>query len=132
MVLADTGPLYAARDRTDDNHDRAQGEIEHLNMEGLGVAVSYSTLCEGYSLVLYKLGIGAAHSWLTEVSGYASLVNPTSDDYLRASDLILGYRDQTLTIFDAVTATLSERLELPVWSYDHHFDVVGAQVWRKQ
>ncbi len=133
MVLADTGPLYAARDRSDDNHDRAQRDIEDLNAEGLSVAVGYSTLCEGYSLVLYKLGISAAHAWITEVSGYASLVvNPTPDDYRGAVERILGYRDQKLTIFDAVTAILSERLELPVWSYDHHFDILGAQVWRNR
>jgi hypothetical protein len=40
--------------------------------------VSYPTLCEAYSLVLYKLGIGNAHSWLREVQSYATLINPTS------------------------------------------------------
>ena len=31
---------------------------------------------------------------------------------------------------DAVAAALSWRLDLPVWSYSHHFDVVRVEVWR--
>lgn len=129
-VLADTGPLYAALDPTDDNHDRAQRDIEFLNGEGLGVAVTYPTLCEGYSLVLYKLGIGRAHGWLGEVRGYAVLLNPTPEDYWAAADRIAGYRDQDLSLFDAIAAVVSEQRSLPVWSYDHHFDVMGVEVWR--
>jgi predicted nucleic acid-binding protein len=33
-------------------------------------------------------------------------------------------------MFDAVTAVLARRLELPVWTYDHHFDVMRIAVWR--
>jgi predicted nucleic acid-binding protein len=51
-VLADTGPLYAAVDPSDDHHERAQGDIRRLNSEGIGVTVAYPTLCECYSLVL--------------------------------------------------------------------------------
>lgn len=129
-VLADTGPLYAALDPTDDNHDRSQEDIERLNREGLGVAVTYPTLCEGYSLVLYKLGLDRAHGWLGEVGGYAALLNPTSEDYREATALILGYGDQELSVFDAVAAVVSERLSLRVWTYDHHFDVMRVEVWR--
>ena len=129
-VLADTGPLYAALDPSDDNHERAQKDIERLNSEGFGIAAAYPTLCECYSLVLYRLGIQTAHDWLSEVQDRALLINPTPDDFGEAADLIRGYRDQTLSMFDAVAAALSRRLEVPVWSYDHHFDVVRVEVWR--
>ncbi len=129
-VLADTGPLYAALDPDDDNHERARDDIERLNSEGLGVMVAYPTLCEGYSLILYRLGIMVAHGWLEELQEYASLINPMPEDYRRASERLLGYRDRGFSLFDAVTAGLSERLELPVWTYDHHFDVMRVQVWR--
>jgi hypothetical protein len=33
-------------------------------------------------------------------------------------------------MFDAVTAGTSRRLGLPGWTYDHHFDVVGVEMWR--
>ena len=129
-VLADTGPLYAALDLTDSNHERAQEEIGRLNREGLLVAVSYPVLCESYSLILYKLGVGAAQDWLVEVRERASLINPTPNDYGEAASRLGAYEDQALSMFDAVTAVLSERLEAPVWSYDHHFDVMRVEVWR--
>lgn len=129
-VLADTGPLYAALDPDDDNHERARRDIERLNLEELGVMVAYPTLCEGYSLILYRLGIVAAHGWLEELQESASLLNPAPGDYGRASELLLGYRDQGFSLFDAVTGSLGERLGLPVWTYDHHFDVMRVEVWR--
>ena len=129
-VLADTGPLYAALDPSDDHHERAQGDIGRLNSEGLRVAVAHPTVCECYSLVLYKLGAETARGWLREIEGGSFLVNPTPDDFGEAAGLLRGHRDQALSMFDAVTAVLSRRLGLPVWTYDHHFDVVRAEVWR--
>lgn len=129
-VLADTGPLYAALDPDDDNHGRAREDIERLNSGGLGVMVAYPTLCEGYSLILYRLGIATAHAWLEELREHASPINPVPDDYGKASELLLEYRDQGFSMFDAVTACFSERLELPIWTYDHHFDIMRVEVWR--
>lgn len=129
-VLADTGPLYAALDPSDDNHVRAQEDIERLDSEGFGVALAYPTLCECYSLILYRMGTETAHGWLGEVWDRASLVNPAPDDFERAADLLRGYQDQALSMFDAVAAALSSRLALPVWTYDHHFDIIRVEVWR--
>lgn len=129
-VLADTGPLYAALDPSDGKHEQTQSDIERLDKQGYGVAVTYPTLCEAYSLVLYKLGIRRAHGWLREVRASASLVNPGPDDYRQAIDRVLCYRDQKVSMVDAVTAVVSERLSMPVWAYDHHFDVMRVDVWR--
>ena len=129
-VLADTGPLYAAADPSDDHHERAQGDIGRLNSEGLGVTVAYPTLCECYSLVLYRLGTGVAQGWLGEIEDGSFLMNPTPEDFREAAGLIRGYQDQVLSMFDAVTAVVGRRLEVPVWTYDHHFDVVRVEVWR--
>jgi predicted nucleic acid-binding protein len=129
-VLADTSPLYAALDPSDNNHDRAREDIEYLNAEGIGVMVGNTTLCECYSLILYKLGIRAAHSWLRDLRDHATLVNPTPEDFEEAADLVRSYQDQALSMFDTVTAALSRRLGLPVWTYDHHFDVMRVEVWR--
>jgi predicted nucleic acid-binding protein len=129
-VLADTSPLYSALDPSDDDHDRSREDIERLNAEGIGMMVAYTTLCECYSVILYKLGIGAAHGWLREVRDHASLINLTPADFEEAADLVATYQDQALSMFDGVTASLSRRLGLPVWTYDHHFDVVWVEVWR--
>jgi uncharacterized protein len=52
------------------------------------------------------------------------------EDYRDASVTILPYRNQDLTRFDTVLAAMSDRLEAPVWSFDHHFDVISVSVWR--
>lgn len=132
LVLADTGPLYAGVDPSDIHHDRAQREIERLQRSGLGVALTYPTMLECYSLVLYELGIGTAHGWLREMLDLASLLNPSPEDYQEASKVLLSYRDQSLSMFDAVAAVVSKRLGAPVWTYDHHFDVMNVEVWREQ
>jgi uncharacterized protein len=43
---------------------------------------------------------------------------------------ILPYRDQDISLFAAVIAEMSDRLEAPVWTYDYHFDTMRADVWR--
>jgi predicted nucleic acid-binding protein len=57
-------------------------------------------------------------------------MNPTPDDFREAASLVRRYRDQSLSMFDAVAAVVGSRLSLPIWTYDHHFDVVRVEVWR--
>lgn len=45
-------------------------------------------------------------------------------------EIPLRYPDQSITLFDAILAVLSDRLALPIWTFDHHFDVMGSDVWR--
>jgi len=129
-ILADTGPLYAALDPDDTLHGRAHNEIALLNRTGVRVVVLCPTLLETYSLALYRLGTWPAQTPLSEVSRRAQLLNPLSDDYDQANQRLLGFRDQRMSLFDAVLATVSQRLKLPVWTFDHHFDVMRIDVWR--
>jgi predicted nucleic acid-binding protein len=59
-----------------------------------------------------------------------ALINPTPEDYRRAIEKIGAVADQPITLFDATVAILAARLRLEVWTYDHHFDVMGVRVWR--
>lgn len=102
-----------------------------MRAERLKTLVSYSTLLEGHTLALRKLGIAEAHSFLRYVAGTAILVNPTAEEYDRAIARVLRYPDQDITLADAVLAEIGDRLEAPVWTYDHHFDIMGARVWRR-
>ncbi len=129
-VLADTGPLYAVVDPRDSRFGRAREDVARLNSERLSVAVTYPILCESYSLILRRLGVNRAHGWLDEMRDQASLLNPSHQDYEAAAGLISGYPDQAISIFDAVTAVMGKRLAMPVWTYDHHFDVMRVEVWR--
>lgn len=129
-MLADTGPLYAARDPDDTHHDRSQRDLRRLQAQNLKVVVPYPTLLESYSLVMRKLGNREAHEFLAQVVSTAILENATTEDYQEACVTLLPYRDQDISLFDAVIAEMSDRLEAPVWTYDHHFDRMTANVWR--
>jgi predicted nucleic acid-binding protein len=129
-VLADTGPLYAAVDVDDQNHASAQEDLERLQREGLAILVAFPILLESYSLVMRRVGLSTAHRWLRQVLDGAGLINPMQEDYLDAGTRVRAYPDQPLTLFDAVLAALSTRLEAPVWTYDYHFDLMRVQVWR--
>jgi predicted nucleic acid-binding protein len=128
-VLADTGPLYAAVDPDDQMHERARGELRFLSRRHTTVALPWSTLAEAYTLVLYRQGPRRAHRFVRDLQDGADLLNPSPADYLQALARLSAYPDQALSLFDGVLAVLAERMELPVWTYDQHFRILGVPVW---
>lgn len=129
-ALADTGPLYALVDPHDRHHERARVELERLNRSGRAVVLPSPLLMECYSLVLYRLGVAVAHRWLGEIGRGTGRLEPLSTDVEGASQRLLRFSDQKITLFDAVLAEVADRLGTPVWTFDHHFDLLGVEVWR--
>lgn len=129
-ILADTGPLYAETDQDDQYHERARSELISLNQEKILIIVPYPILMEAHKLVLYRCGIKAAGTFLERLISNTNLINPAPQDYQLAGKLIRQFPDQKITLFDALIATLSNQMDLPVWTYDYHFDVMSIQVWR--
>jgi len=128
-VLADTGPLYALSDPSDQYHARAREQMTRLGAEGYLVAVTYPTISETYTLVLSRLGDHYAHGWIQQLLDGVVAINPEPGDYQKAILLVLRYPDQLITLFDALIAVLAEKMGRPVWSYDHHFDLMRAVRW---
>jgi predicted nucleic acid-binding protein len=128
-VLADTGPLFAAADEDDAEHERALRQIDDLDRDGRSVLVPYPILLEAYGLVLKRFGWQAALRWLDNAAE-ASLINPTPEDYSVACAIVRALSDQDISLIDATVATLAMRLRVEVWTYDHHFDVMRVAVWR--
>lgn len=129
-IIADTGLLYALLNASDQYHKRAQLELALLEQERLAILVSYPVFLESYSLALHRLGFEAAQSFARELAQGVDFINPLISDYTTAMQKAARYPDQKITLCDAVTAVLSERLSLPVWTYDYHFDVMQVSVWR--
>lgn len=129
LVLADTTPMYALVDASDQYHERATRDLRLLRTAGARVVVAMPVLSEAYVLVLRRMGTAAALKWLDEAGSGVVLLTPFEDDYQLAFRRLRRYADQPLTIVDAVLAILSERLDMPVWGYDHHMDVLGVQRW---
>ena len=92
--------------------------------------VAYPTLLECYSLVLYRLGLDNARAWLHDVQHGVVLVNPIAQDYAQGITQSQTYKDQALTLFDTLLRSVSTRLTIPIWTYDHHFDIMRSRVWR--
>jgi predicted nucleic acid-binding protein len=129
-VLADTGPLYALADPSDQYHDRAHRELETIASRNNPVLVVFPVLCETHTLVLRRLGGKYAAGWLEEILSGSVPVNPEAKDYLEASADVRKYSDHPITLVDALLARLTRRLQAPVWSFDRHFVTMRANVWR--
>src|SRR5690242_18838435 len=106
-VLADTGPLYALADPSDQFHERAATELAALQRRGFTIATAYPNLCEAYTLVLYRLKGQYAREWLAEALNGAGLVNAEPGDYVLAAALLDRFADHRITLVDAVLASLS-------------------------
>jgi predicted nucleic acid-binding protein len=129
-VIADTGPLYAAVDIDDQYHERSQAELQRINTENLIILVPFPVYLETYNLLLYRLGTEQAISFARQCIGAVHFVNPSQEQYMAAVEKAASFPDQRITVCDAVTAVLSEEMKLPVWTYDFHFNLMLAQVWR--
>jgi predicted nucleic acid-binding protein len=129
-VLADTGPLYALADPDDQYHARAGEELLAIQDAGRQILVLYPILMEAYTLISRCLGLGFAHRWLDSITTGTGLLNPTPDDYAESAATVKTYDDQDITLFDAVVAVVSGKLQIPVWTFDSDFDVMRSNVWR--
>jgi predicted nucleic acid-binding protein len=133
IVLADTGPLYALTDTDDRHHRRALAELARLSGSGSAAASPLPVLCESYGLILKRLGSRPAIAWWRRThSGGLGLLNPTREDYVAAAALAARHQDQAISLFDGLLAVLSDRLAAPVWTFDHHFDLLRVDVWRPE
>jgi predicted nucleic acid-binding protein len=130
-ILVDTGPLFALVDPDDQDHQRANEDLAKLNDDGYGLAVTYPTLLEAYTLTLHRIGIRTAHRWVLEIWESLELIEPRPDQYAAAVAMATHYKDQDITLFDSLAAVVAKDLRWPVWTYDHHFDVMGSAVWRR-
>jgi predicted nucleic acid-binding protein len=130
FVLVDTGPLYAAVDPDDAHHKRAGEELKRLARAKSAILITYPTLLESYSLVLYRMGNRTASKWLEEVLAGSTLINCPVEDYAAAITKVAALPDQSITLFDVVLAVVAQRMNAEIWTYDHHFDVMRCRVWR--
>ena len=117
-------------DSSDQYSQKARQELLKIQRLNIKVIIPYPIALESYSLVLYRLGIETAIKFFEEIKASAELIHPTEEDYNLAWLKVKKYSDQKITLFDAVTASISQRLNYPVWTYDHHFDLMLISVWR--
>ena len=127
--MADSDPLYALIDRGDEHYQRAKAEFEVLTNNGLSLTLIVPVVQETHRLLLQRFGLHIASPWLEEIHATTVIIATNLDDYWQACSKLAQYRDQRISIGDGLLSVVSQRLQSPVWTYDHHFNTLGATRW---
>lgn len=123
-LICDTGPLYAAMDRADVDHEACKQLISTTTER---VLVPAPVVVELEWLASSRLGLQPFSSFLADVqAGDLTIVDPIGADYSRIHELLNRYADLKLGFVDAAVVALVERLDEPkLATLDHrHFTTV--------
>jgi predicted nucleic acid-binding protein len=123
-LILDTGPLYAAMDRSDADHGRCATLIEGTDEP---IIIPAPVLVEIDWLAGHRLRAAAFLSLLNDIEeGRLSVAELQPVDYARTRDLIDRYQDLPLRFVDAAVLATVERLgETKLATLDlRHFTVV--------
>lgn len=123
-LICDTGPLYAAMDIADQDHDACARLLEASNEQ---VLVPSPVVVELDWLAGQRLGPDAFLSFLADAQeGRIEVINLETQDYERIRELLERYRNLALGFVDAaVLAIVERRAEPKLATLDRrHFTVV--------
>jgi predicted nucleic acid-binding protein len=123
-LILDTGPLYAALDRRDQDHARCRRLIEEAAER---LVVPSPVLPELDYLVADRLGTGPMLAFLQDIEdGAYDVEDLVPADYTRVREVMDTYSDQDVGFVDASVLAIAERLDEPkVATLDHrHFSVL--------
>lgn len=123
-LVLDTGPLYAAMDRSDTDFEKCAELIENSTEP---IVVPGPVIVEVDWLASRRLQPEAFLKLLTDIDNALVQVEELVEaDYRRSSDLMARYRDLSLGFVDAAVMSIVERLgETKLATLDRrHFGVV--------
>jgi uncharacterized protein len=123
-LICDTGPLYAAMDVADQDHDACSRLLESTNEP---VLVPSPVVVELDWLAGHRLGTDAFLRFLADAEdGRLEFVDLQAQDLARVRELLDRYRDLSLGFVDAAVLAIVERLGEPkLATLDHrHFTIV--------
>lgn len=106
LAIVDAGPLYAAADCDDDDHERS---VEILDRPDLRLVIPTLVVAEVSYMIGRRLGPHAEAVFLRSLGGL-DLEAPSAKDWSRIADLVDTYSDFPLGGTDASVVALAERL----------------------
>lgn len=127
MIVCDTGPIFAAADRTDADHRACVELFTTLRFANRRLLLPQTVLAEVGYLLEVKVGTFAEVAFLNSVAdGSFDLVSLTREDMTRVAELVARYADLPLGTTDASVIALAGRFGLhEIATLDHkHFRVV--------
>lgn len=107
IAIVDTGPLYAAVDADDRDHDRV---LESLEDGGLRLVIPALVVNEASYLIGSRLGPRVEAQFLRGLEGM-DVEAPLPSEWVRIGELVEEYADFPLGAADASVVALAERLE---------------------
>ena len=107
IAIVDTGPLYAAVDADDDDHERCVAVLEQADHRLLIPAL---VVAEAAWLVGSRLGPGVEGAFLRGLR-HVEVEAPGPEDWDRIAELMEKYGDFPLGGTDASVVALAERLD---------------------
>jgi predicted nucleic acid-binding protein len=110
LAVVDTGPLYAAVDANDQDHDRCAAA---LMTPGVRLVVPALVVAEATYLVGSRMGAAVEAVFLRGL-GELEVIGPEVDDWARIAELVEQYADFPLGGTDASVIAMAERLDTPV------------------
>lgn len=123
-LILDTGPLYAALDRSDADHRSCRRLIEESDE---ALVIPAPVLVEVDYWIHARLHAGVLAAFLDDVVAGAFVIeNLELDDYPRVRELCDRYTDADLGFVDAAVLAVVERLQEPkLATLDHrHFGML--------
>jgi predicted nucleic acid-binding protein len=122
LAVVDSGPLYAAADADDRDHEASLGALSRADLR---LVVPALAVAEATYFVGQRLGPSAESAFLRGI-GTLDVEGPTDEDFARMAELVDQYADFPLGGTDASVIALAERLDAStVLTLDHrHFAAV--------
>ena len=122
LAVVDAGPLYAAADADDVDHEAS---LAVLSRSDLRLVIPAMVIAEATYFVGRQLGATSEAAFLGGLSGF-DIEAPSDADLARMAELVQEYADFPLGGTDASVVAVGERLEAPiVVTLDHrHFGAV--------
>lgn len=109
LAVVDAGPLYAAADADDADHNAS---IAALSRPDLRLVVPALAIAEATYFVGTRLGPAAEAAFLHGLAGL-DVEAPTTEDFIRMAQLVEAYASFPLDGTDASVIALAERLGAP-------------------
>jgi predicted nucleic acid-binding protein len=110
LAVVDAGPLYAAADADDLDHERS---LRALSRPDLRLVVPALVVAEATYFVGRRLGAPAESAFLRGI-GALDVEGPSGEDFVRMAQLVERYANFPLGGTDASLMALAERLQAPI------------------
>lgn len=130
-AFVDTGVWFAYLVRGDQYHGEAVQIMIELQDAGALLVTTELVISETYTLLMRKLGVKAALNFLeiieTQVEAGFTGIRWADWAVIKEAHRILDkYRDHSISLADAVSASIVKLLGIPVIAtFDRHFKIMG-------